>query len=155
MEFYSVGNLGPRVQVFFPEGTGRAKQSMRDECDINLIMAKFAKTGYVDHLGRHGEDYGFATSVDFHAAMNIVTKADQMFADLPSAARSRFHGDPAEFLDFVQDDGNHAELVKLGLADPGPAAEPAPVAAGGTPEVIVPVVPVVPAEPVVTPSESV
>ncbi len=154
MEFNSVGNLGPRVQVFF-EGTGRAKQSMRDECDINNIMSKYAKTGYVDHFARHGGDYGFATSVSFHEAMNIVSKADQMFDELPSKARNRFHGDPAEFLDFVQNEDNLDEMRELGLAGPKPAAEPVPVETGVTPEAIVPVVPVVPAEPVVTPSESV
>ncbi len=98
---------------------------MRDECDINLIMAKYAKTGFVDHVSRHGGDYGFADSVTLHEAMNIVTKADQMFGDLPAKARERFGGDPAEFLDFVGKEENFDEMVVLGLADPKPAPDEA------------------------------
>ncbi len=146
MEFFSRVNLGPRVQVSFV-GKGRTKQSMRDECDVNVIMSKYAKTGFIDHFSRHGEDYGFASSVTFHEAMNVVTKADQMFDDLPAKARSRFNGNPGEFLDFAQDPANLAEMRELGLADPGPAAEPAPVEAGVTPEVVVPVVPAEPVSP--------
>lgn len=114
MDFYSVGNLGPRVQVHF-EGRGRTKQAMRKECDINVIMAKYAKTGLVNHFSRYGGDYGFASSVSFHEAMNVVTKADQMFDDLPSKVRRRFNGDPASFLDFVQDPENAEEMIELGL----------------------------------------
>ncbi len=126
---------GKRVQVHF-KGKGRTQQHMRDECDINKIMSKYAKTGYVDHVSRHGGDYGFADAVSFHEAMNVVTKADQMFADLPAEARRRFAGDPGLFLEFVQDDENHAEMVELGLAHERPAAEPDPVESGATPEVI-------------------
>ncbi len=138
MDIRSSVNLGPRVQLLC-EGTGRTRQSMRDECDINLIMAKYAKTGFIDHLSRHGTDYGFANSVTFHEAMNVVSKADQMFQDLPSSARNRFHGDPAEFLDFVADPANLPEMVKLGLAvAPKVAAKPGGVPAGVQEPIIAP-----------------
>ncbi len=117
MDIRNALSRGLRVQVVF-QGTGRTRQSSRDECDINVIMSKYAKTGFINHLSRHGGDYGFASSVDFHGAMNIVTKADQMFGDLPAVARNRFHGDPAEFLDFVADPDNLAEMRLLGLALP-------------------------------------
>lgn len=135
MEFNSVFNLGPRVQIRC-EGPGRTRQSASEECDINYIMAKYAKTGMVDHLARHGADYGFASSIDFHGAMNIVTKADQMFADLPAPARERFRGDPAVFLDFVQDESNLDEMIELGLAPAKVLPKPGPVEAGeGEPKV--------------------
>ncbi len=117
MDIRNAFSRGPRVQLLC-EGTGRTRQSSRDECDINVIMSKYAKTGFINHLSRHGGDYGFASSVDFHGAMNIVTKADQMFGDLPAEARNRFHGDPAEFLDFVADPANLDEMRVLGLAVP-------------------------------------
>ncbi len=31
------------------DGPG-AKQSMKDECDVNLIVARFAETGLMEHL---------------------------------------------------------------------------------------------------------
>ncbi len=149
-EFVSRIEGRPRVQLSF-EGDGRTRQSSRDECDINMIMSKYAKTGFVDHLARHGAEYGFADSVSFHEAMNIVTRADQMFADLPSVARNKFHGDPAEFLDFVGDSENHEEMVKLGLAIAKVPAPTAPVGGGGEPEPIIAAKPPVAAEAAETP----
>jgi len=142
---FSRFKLPPRVRLTCV-GPGRTRQSMRDECDINLIMAKYTKTGFIDHLSRHGESYGFATGVSFHEAMNVVTKADQMFDDLPAVARNRFHGDPAEFLDFVQDASNFDEMVELGLA---PARKVLPEAGGVPAGVAEPI----PAEPVVVAPE--
>lgn len=141
----SAANLPERVQVFF-EGEGRARQSMRDECDINIIMARYLKTGAINHFAKHGGDYGFASSVGFHEAMNVVVKAEQMFADLPSAVRRRV-GSPDGFLSFVQDASNEAELVELGLSNARPAAPEAPTGGERTPEVIVPGVPESPVTP--------
>ncbi len=115
MEIRSAANLGTRVQVHF-KGVGRTKQSLRKETDINFIMAKYEKTGLVDHLSKHGGDYGFASSVDFHECMNVVTKAEQMFEDLPAEVRRRFNEEPGAFLDFVVDPENREELIDLGLA---------------------------------------
>ncbi len=117
MEIYSAVKFGPRKRIHIG-GKSRTKQSMKDECDINLIVAKYVKTGAVDHLVKHGGDYGFASSVSFHEAMNVVTKADQMFLDLPAVLRRRFGGDPGEFLDFVSDPENQAEMMKMGLFKP-------------------------------------
>lgn len=118
------------------------KQSMKKDCDINVIMGRYLKSGQVDHLAKHGGHYGDFPAQTFHEAMNTVRKAEEMFADLDSAIRKRFHNDPAEFLEFVQarnEDGgatNFTEMVKLGLAVPqaAPAASSAPVGApaGGT-----------------------
>lgn len=141
MEIFSAANLGPRVQVS-PVGKSRTKQSFREESEINNIMARYTKTGIIDHFGQYGGEYGFASSVVFHEAMNVVTKADQMFEALPAAIRRRFNGDPADFLEFVQNPENQEELVELGLAkkagverEPSVAVPAAP-AAPITPEVI-------------------
>ena len=115
MEIHSAANLGPPVR-FKCVGRSRTKQSERDACNINLIMAKYVKTGLIAHVNRFGGDYSFATSVSFHDAMNIVTKADSMFADLPAEVRRRFNGEPGEFLDFVQNPENLEEMRELGLA---------------------------------------
>ncbi len=118
----SAANLPDRVRVSFGDDPGRARQSMRDECDINKIMAKYQKTGAIDHFSRHAPQYDFADSIEFHDAMNIVTEGNRMFADLPSSLRSRFEN-PGEFLDFVQDEGNAEEMVELGLRAPRTASE--------------------------------
>lgn len=105
-------------------GKSRTKQSFKRECDINVIMASYQKDGAIGHLNRHGADYGFATSLDFSESMRVVVKAQEMFEDLPSSIRTRFGNDPALFLDFVQDDDNHDEMVEMGLVESGDTAVP-------------------------------
>ncbi len=95
----------------------RTRQSMREECDINSIMARFRKTGAVTHFARHEARYDFADGITFHNAMNVVTEAQTMFANLPAHLRERFV-DPGAFLDFVQDEANAEEMVELGLRAP-------------------------------------
>lgn len=126
MIIYGYANPGPRVRLSFPKDEGRTKQADTKSCDINLIMAKFIKTGAVEHSARHAGSYGFATSLQFHDAMNLIRKADGMFAELPAVVRDRFGNDSARFLDFVQDPSNHDEMVDLGLSEPRdePAGSP-------------------------------
>jgi len=102
----------------------RTKQSFKNECDINNIMAKYQKTGAINHVQNNQAHYGFADSVTFTESMNIVAKAQSMFNELPSSIRSKFRQDPAAFLDFVQDEANADELVELGLAN-APRQDPA------------------------------
>ncbi len=96
---------------------GRTRQSFKDECDINKLMAKYQKTGAISHFSRHAPRYDFCEGVEFHDAMNIVTEGDRMFAALPSDLRQRFV-EPGAFLDFVQDEANAEEMIELGLRDP-------------------------------------
>lgn len=95
----------------------RAQQHMRDECNINLIMRKFEKTGALDHLNTHNGDYGDYTSYNgYHDAMNIVSEANEMFASIPSKIREQFKNDPSIFLQFAQDPTNVDQMIDLGLA---------------------------------------
>lgn len=121
-----------RVSIVFPND-GMTKQASKDETDINLIMAKFIKTGTIEHANRYQGSYGDATSADYHESLNILHEADRMFGELPAAARAKFRNDPSEFLDFVQNPENESQLFSLGLtqypfeepADP-PADPPTP-----------------------------
>jgi len=113
-----------------------AKQSMKDECDINLIMAKFQKTGLIEHVKTYGMSYGDMPDLpEFVDAMNLITDANSMFAELPATVRNRFKNDPKEFLDFVSDDDNRNELVELGLIAPTETPE-APSSTTDDPEVV-------------------
>lgn len=108
---------GPRVQIHFDAYT-RTKQSFKDECDINLIMARYIKTGAIDHVNKHGPNYGFATSLDFRESLELIANAQGMFDDLPSSIRSKFENDPAQFLEFAQDPNNVGQMADMGLALP-------------------------------------
>lgn len=106
-----------------------AKQSMKDQCDINFIMGRYLRSGSIDWLAKHEGSYGDIEPLTFHEAMNVVAKAKEMFADLDSSVRKRFKNDPRSFLEFIRDPENLPEMRKLGLALPEPAAPVEPIAA--------------------------
>lgn len=93
------------------------KQQFKEQCDINNIMRKYQKTGAIDHFSRYGAQYGEHDGITLHEAMNIVTKAQQMFDDLPSSIRKKFANEPGLFLDFVSDESNKDEMVEMGLIE--------------------------------------
>lgn len=105
----------PRLQVF-PVGESMTKQSFKDECDVNLIMKRYQKTGVLPMVSNRQPRYeDFGTGLDFHEAMQHVVAAQEMFNSLPSSVRSRFGNDAGAFLDFVQNPENVEEMRKMGL----------------------------------------
>lgn len=115
-----------RVTVDFSNSPSLAKQSFKDECDINKIMRRYEKTGVVDHLNKFNGDYGsFLGFEDYHTSMNQILAAEEAFMALPAKVRARFNHSPAEFLQFAQNADNHEEMVELGLARRGEPEEPA------------------------------
>ena len=96
-------------------GTGRTRQAHKEECDINNILAKFARTGALEHANKHSTNYGFAPSESFTEAMQLVAEAQRLFDDLPAQLRKRFGNSPEAFLEFVQNPENQDEIDKLGL----------------------------------------
>lgn len=121
-----------RVQLVFPAGEGRTKQSFKDECDVNKIMARFTRTGVLDFASKFSPRYEDVTGADFQSAMDTVARANSMFQELPAELRRRFKNDPVVFLDFVDDPANADKARELGLLPPleakvVPPAEPAPV----------------------------
>lgn len=132
---------GPKPRVTLDCGEGLTKQSMRDECDINLIMKKYAKTGVLEHQRQYRGDYSEFEAIDFHEAMNAITAANAMFMELPAKVRAQFGNDPGSFVDFVTDPENLEAVQKMGLAPasnapppkgvkpaPEPPSEPPPAA---------------------------
>lgn len=98
-------------------GEGRTHQSAKDECDINVIMARWEKSRIIEHVSRTGGSYGDFLDVpqDFHAAMQQVIEAEEAFSSLPSSIRKRFANDPGAFLEFVGDPANENEMRSMGL----------------------------------------
>lgn len=128
MEFHSAYSERVRHSINFGKDS-RTKQAHKDETDINQIMAKYIKTGVLEHANKYDGQYGFATSHDLHSALNLIQTAQEMFDELPSSVRSKMDNDPAKFLEFVQDPENAGELYELGLSltapeNPTPQKEP-------------------------------
>lgn len=90
----------------------RTQQSFKDETNINNIMAKYQKTGLLDHVNEHGASYGDQpTAESFHDAMNLVAGTNSLFEALPSSARDLFENDPSLFLEYVSDEDRRNALI--------------------------------------------
>lgn len=114
-----------RVSIDFKDSPSMTKQEFKRECDINNIMARYLKTGIIDHVNKFQGDYAdLGTPCDFQTAQNILIEAEDAFASLPSKIRKRFDNNPGEFLAFVQDPGNEQEMRELGLLKPEPPKPP-------------------------------
>ena len=106
-----------------------AQQQFREECDINTIMERFGRTGELIAPIRMPQYGDFDGVNDYHSAMNAIVEAQSAFDQLPAKVRARFGNDPAEFLDFVYNEENRDEAIRLGLVEaviqaPAPVSEP-------------------------------
>jgi phage internal scaffolding protein len=107
-----------RFQIKFDQNDGRTQQHQKDECDINLIIKRHTPEQIALMATQNEGQYGDATSVDYHAAQNIIANANTMFNDLPSEIRNQFDNDPAAFLDFTSNEENYSEMRKMGIMSP-------------------------------------
>lgn len=106
-----------RQQLTFT-GPGRTKQSFKDECDINIIMARYEQSGVLEHINQNGPRYLDVSAFDYQDAMLTVAAANSLFEELPARLRDKFGNDPAQLLAFVHDPKNLDESVKMGFIDP-------------------------------------
>ena len=93
------------------------QQHFKDETDINNILRQFNVTGLLPESPlspRYGDFSGIG---DYQSALNAVIAAESEFEALPAQIRARFNNDPAALIDFLDDDNNREEAVKLGLLD--------------------------------------
>lgn len=131
--FRFVSYTSPKLKQSITFATlGRTKQQFRDECDVNLVMARYLKTGILDGSDPSTARYmDVSSSMDFHQAMTFIAEAQGQFYDLPANIRYRFKNDPGELLAFLENPFNKAEAVALGLVrDPNVPRETVPL---GTP----------------------
>lgn len=94
----------------------KTQQQFEEECNINSIVKRYRETGVITHLSQENPLYGdFGDVPDYQSALAIVMDAETKFEALPAFLRKRFDNDPSQMLEFVQDESNYEEAVKLGL----------------------------------------
>lgn len=92
------------------------EQAHAKDADINTIMAKAARQGFIDRPSRAEPMYGDFTNVtDFHGALAQVDQAVQSFMELPADLRKKFHNDPGALIDYVSNAENEEEARELGI----------------------------------------
>lgn len=115
-----------KAEIFYTdpgEDEGLVQQHMRDECDVNVIMAKYASTGELTHIGGMAATYGdFSEVTDYKTGIERIMEADALFMELPASIRDQFNNDPAKFVDFATNPDNQDALIDMGLAPARPAA---------------------------------
>lgn len=105
-----------KCDIDFSDTVSLTKQSFRKESEINNILARYAKTGVIEHANKYEGHYGDFTNVtDYQTSLNAVYRAQEEFMSLPSSIRSEFKNDPAQFLAFVTDENNRDKAIEMGL----------------------------------------
>lgn len=115
-------------------------QSLKDECDINKIIARVAKGQDISHVESRVAKYGdFSNVPSYQEALDLVSKAQASFMEMSPEVRERFSNDPGKMIEFLQDPKNDDEAVKMGLKLPkkkdegGSPAESVPPEGGTVP----------------------
>lgn len=114
------------------EDVSLAVQSQKDEADINTIVRRFGLTGQLPANIRTPQ-YGDYTGIsDYRSALHAVMDAEKSFMEIPADIRKKFDNDPQKYLEFVTDEKNLEEMVKMGLAVKKATAEKGEVSSTGT-----------------------
>lgn len=95
------------------------QQHFKDDADINVILDRFGQGHEIPKNYRSPQYGDFEGVDDYQTALNAVREAAEAFLELPALVRERFGNDPQQLIDFVGDDKNRDEAVKLGLLEPG------------------------------------
>lgn len=118
--------LRKRVQ-YKSDLPSKTQQHLKQDCDVNCILEKYRKTGMISHLRGGTPQYGdFSQIQDFRTNLELVQNAQMAFDALPSNVRKRFQNDPSQMMDFLSDDSNYDEALKLGLVTKKPETPKAP-----------------------------
>lgn len=141
-DFVKTNGLPRHVHEYHAGGPSLTRQEFAEECDINVLMARF-DGALADPMRsvRLPVYYDFTEMPgSLMEAMQVMQTGQEAFMRLPATVRREFDNDPAAFVDFASDPANLDQMRTWGLAPPKPP-EAAPIvgpvgqapAAGGAP----------------------
>jgi hypothetical protein len=96
-------------------GKGLTEQAHKNECDMNVILRDYQRTGFIKHAKEHEGRYDDVSAVDFQQAMITVANVKSMFEELPANFRKEFENNPSNFLAFAQDPNNGPMMQEMGI----------------------------------------
>lgn len=118
MEFYSRYNPAPQVYAD-TYGPTLTEQKHKQDCDINNILRRYSATGELIHTNPNMPSFDDFTNVpEFREMLDFVNYAHEQFAELPSDIRERFNNNPVRLVDFVNNEKNRDEAIRIGLIKP-------------------------------------
>jgi phage internal scaffolding protein len=106
-----------RKRVFtVNEEPSKTDPQYAEDCDTNIILRKFMKTGTVTHLAKRQGSYMDVSNVpDLLNSLLIAQEAEKDFRNFPSEVRRRFDNSYTKFVEFINDERNREEAMELGL----------------------------------------
>lgn len=107
-----------QCDLFCDPAEDKTKQAFAQECDINVIMARYIQTGIIQNGNTQAARYADCSSYDFQASHNLVIVAQTMFDSLPAKIRSKFDNSAYEFLNWMENPENKKEALQMGLLPP-------------------------------------
>ncbi|QXP08071.1 MAG: internal scaffolding protein [Arizlama microvirus] len=136
MEFQTVYNSKPRPPKICTGG--KTQKHFRNEVNINTIMEKARKTGKLPIATGKAYFGDFTGMADYQFMQTQIAMAFQGFAQLSSKIRTRFDNDPGKLIEFLNNEENKDEAIRLGImakpkivADPGLPGPDNPAKGGG------------------------
>lgn len=125
MRFNHKFKLPAQVVARAPSGNSKVQKHFKEEVDINNILAKYRKTGIIEHVARGRKLYGDFTEVkDVAEAMDVSARAKAIFEELPATLRNEFKNSIPGFFDFINDEKNFDKCVEWGIFEKPKAPEP-------------------------------
>jgi hypothetical protein len=90
-------------------------QSFKKECDVNVIIDKYLKTGQLPNNVKHNGQYLDTSEIkDQHEGLSQIRRAGQAFQDLPDHIKAQFPS-PEALIEFLSDERNNEMAIRLGL----------------------------------------
>lgn len=105
-------------------------QSFARDADLNVIAKRFGLTHPMElaALASGAQFRDTTQDPELQDILDMRHAGKEAFQSLPDKIRKRFHNNPAELLEFLDDQDNREEAIRLGLLN-RPANASAPAAA--------------------------
>lgn len=110
----------PVVEGLTTSPVSATQQHFKDDCDINVLVARFTNGGSLPQRDPSEYSFGDFSSIDYQSALDTIIVANEQFGTLSADVRERFDNNPAKLLHFLEQDKNREEAVRLGLVARAP-----------------------------------
>ena len=87
-------------------GDSLTVQEQKEATDINNIVARFAKTGLIEHVNENEPQYGEFANYDYAEAMRTTARIQSSFNELPAEVRKQFDNNPSEWIEHLANPAN-------------------------------------------------
>lgn len=121
MPVQTIGDVQKRsVEGHFHVKNNMPSKTNREHADaanIHKIIECFNVNGTVPNVNQNNPivNTDFSDMPDLRTALDRVLEARRAFLKLPEEVRTRFDNNPMEMAEFLKDEKNQKEAIKLGL----------------------------------------